>query len=825
MKGHSALSLVLAWGLLSALALLVTVGAGAVAVTYAGTTAAATPSPLLIDAVYYDGYALGDDDEALRVINVSTAAVDATGWALAKGSATTRATFPPGSLLAPGQAVWCAREAVAFEGQFGFKPDFETDDTDPAVPEMDGSWPAYANDGSECLLKDASGATADVLVYEEGDAGTPGWLGPAVWPWSPSNYFGAEGQILYRKRDQDTGQPWPDSDGAADWVQDAADPWHGRRVRYPGWDLDSFFWTARVTETAALTVAVGPDHLLPVVVDQLDGAQQSIVIEGYTFESQPLADLLLQKLAEGVEVTLLLEGGPAGGMAPAQRWIAGQIHQAGGQVWFMHGGAAHTRYRYQHAKFLLVDGRLALVGTENLNPTGMPADDKGDGTAGRRGVYLITDAPGVVQRLQAIVAADLDPGHHLDLAGCDDVPELCSGTPPPAAPNWTTYTVAFSHPLKVRGEMAFEVVHSPENSLRTADGLLGLVGRAGAGDTVLVEQFYEHLYWGAADGTPLADPNLRLEAYLDAARRGAQVRILLNEYVFGEYENENLDTVAYLRTRAAAEGLDLEVRLANPTALGLHNKMVLVHAGGRGYVHVGSINGSEVSSKVNREVALQVQSDEAYDYLHTVFDHDWAGTRLAVHLPLVLRGYTAPQPADHLLVSEVLYAGANDSEWVEILNPTSTPLDLSAWHVGDAEGPDVFEGMYQFPAGTVLGPGQVLVVAASAEVFRQEYGALPDFEFYATDATVPTLQPAPLWGTGEWHLRNDGDQVLLLDGAYRVVDVLVYGDAVYPGVVPHPGVAFYTHSLERYPPLFDTDDCSLDFRDWPFPNPGSLPGQ
>ena len=47
--------------------------------------------------------------------------------------------------------------------------------------------------------------------------------------------------------------------------------------------------------------------------------------------------------------------------------------------------------------------------------------------------------------------------------------------------------------------------------------------------------------------------------------------------------------------------------------------------------------------------------------------------------------------------------------------------------------------------------------------------------------------------------------------------------AVYSGVVPHPGVTFPSHSLERYPPFLDTDDCSVDFRDWPFPSPGALP--
>ena len=38
---------------------------------------------------------------------------------------------------------------------------------------------------------------------------------------------------------------------------------------------------------------------------------------------------------------------------------------------------------------------------------------------------------------------------------------------------------------------------------------------------------------------------------------------------------------------------------------------------------VGSLNGGEVSAKLNREMALKVASDEAYSYLADVFWHDW----------------------------------------------------------------------------------------------------------------------------------------------------------------------------------------------------------
>jgi hypothetical protein len=172
----------------------------------------------------------------------------------------------------------------------------------------------------------------------------------------------------------------------------------------------------------------------------------------------------------------------------------------------------------------------------------------------------------------------------------------------------------------------------------------------------------------------------------------------------------------------------------------------------------------------------------------------------------------------------VYYAVSKEHEWVEIVNPTYSEISLSLYKIGDAQTPQVFEGMYQFPPETVLQPHQTLVVASSAVAFRADNpGRDPDFEFYRTDPAVPSLKLHPSWGTGEWHLRNDGDEILLLDANDRRVDIVVYGDATFPGIVPHPGVSLYTHSLERYPYAYDTDDCAVDFRDWPFPNPGELP--
>ena len=116
-----------------------------------------------------------------------------------------------------------------------------------------------------------------------------------------------------------------------------------------------------------------------------------------------------------------------------------------------------------------------------------------------------------------------------------------------------------------------------------------------------------------------------------------------------------------------------------------------------------------------------------------------------------------------------------------------------------------------------------MVLAATATGFWEEFPAIiPDWEIVDTDPAVPNLMDYAGWGEGDWGLGNDGDEVLLLDGDDMPVDVIVFGNGDYPGVVAHPGVGF-GHSLERSPAWLDTDDCGADLRDWPYPSPGRLP--
>lgn len=786
---------------------------------FAAATAGQPEQPLsgafgvLIDAVFYDGYAPYDADEAVRLVNLTPLPVDLTGWRLGDGSS--ESELPLGAHVPAGGTAWIARDSAAFSRQFGFVPDIVT-----------ASWPGFANHGDEVVLMLPDEQVADGLVYGDGDIAQSWWWGAAVQPYTAGGLFAAQGQILYRRSAPHTGQRVPDSDSHADWAQTPGDVLEGRKVQYPGWEVDRFFVPLQVTETAVITLGVAPDNAVAVWLDAIAQAEAYIRIESFTFEHATLAWALAAAARRGVDVAVLLEGDPTGGLDDQERWACLQLELAGGACWFMirdDAAYVHDRYRYLHAKFMVVDGTVLVLSSENLSPYSLPADDKRDGTWGRRGIVLATNAPQVVSQAGAIFADDLAPAEHVDLqrwqAGDPEYGAPPAGYRPITMTGGVTYSVHYAAPAVFEETFALELVQAPESSLHEGTGILSILQRAGAGDEILVEQLSEPVHWGGRDGTPVSDPNPRLEAILAAARRGARVRLLLDSYFD---DGGNAETCAYVNALALGERLDLACALANPTGLGLHNKMVLVRAGGQAWVHVGSLNGSELAHKGNRELALQVQSDALYTYLAGLFVVDWPHR---LYLPLVPVQTSGPPP--HALISEVVYdpTGSDAAEFIELVNPLPTPFDLSNWRLGDAVLPGDFEDVRIFPAGTVMAPQSTLVVAFSAADFAAAYGRLPDFEIYGSEPLAPDLADDPAWGdpAALLQLGNTGDEVLLRDPAGVVVDVIAYGSGSHPQVIGCPLLSASGHSLERYPYWRDSDNCPADFRDWPLPGPGLLP--
>jgi cardiolipin synthase len=801
----------------------------------------ATVSAIRLYAVH--PWALYSSDEALALINTGNVTQLLGGWGVSDGDPEPDLSLPEIN-LAPGGILWIADDAAAFRAAFGFWPDVALHGagTEACPHKATGTWPGFANQGDEVILYADGEGVVDVLVYGGGTAPAEGWRGAPV-PY-PMSGFGNAGQLLYRKLDETTGAPWPDTDSSVDWAADRScgqllygpvceGDLFGKRVVYPGWDWGLVTDTLEVRASSLLTVGIAPDNAYTVVANLLSDADDEILIEAYSLESVWLTQILTQRIAAGVAVTVLLEGGA---ISEQGLWNGDQIARAGGEVYYMHndpGAGVYGRYRNQHAKYAIVDHKWLAVSTENFGNRGMPVDDKTNGTAGSRGVVLVSDEPAAVAYMVALFGRDCDREHHADVVSYGGLPRYT--VPITYTPVYSTggggytYMAPFSPTVPAFTVGQLELLHAPETSLRYDDGLIGLLLRAGPGDEVCVEQMYERLHWGPATSEPAIDPNPRLEAYIEAARRGAAVRVLLDNGL--DRERLNYETAFYLLQASDAEGLDLEVRLGNPTLWGLHNKMVLVRVASTKaeYAHVGSINGSEVSSKVNRELALQVRSPAVYDYLKQVWDYDWAHSRAPheQYLPLVKERYVAE--ARHVVISEFLFkeAGSGEElgEWIELYNPTDTQIEIGGWSLGDAVHANDYERSYAFPGGTLLGPRGTLVVARQAVAYQSVgYATRPvaDLEWSNSNGVPDMIRTA--WGDGECALGNAGDEILLRDASGRIVDAVVYGEGWLDGVASFANVdsVYNGNSLERWPANRDSDDCSHDFRVRYAPDPGGV---
>jgi phosphatidylserine/phosphatidylglycerophosphate/cardiolipin synthase-like enzyme len=425
----------------------------------------------------------------------------------------------------------------------------------------------------------------------------------------------------------------------------------GRRVRYPGWDLESRWRPEVWTEPAQIELAIAPDALHAFLRRHLDGAQRTLDLVAYTFDNPDLAEAVAARAAAGVRVRVLLDGSPAGGFDLTSRWCAATMAAAGASVqWLDEAGTVSARYRGAHAKLYLVDEAVAIVATENPGLGAAPDDDFSDGTVGRRGAAVAVRGAATVAWVRGVIESDLDP-RHADVRPYQSRDPV-RGAPapdfsPPRHAGGVGYRPIALVPWTGTGTFTFEGVTAPENALQPGTSLFGLLARAGAGDRVFVAQLYERLRWGTgADGGPWINP--RLEAYVAAARRGATVRILLDRH-FDEAGDANSNHAAarWLNRLAAMEGLNLSARLGDPTAAGIHAKIVLVEQSGvnpAAWIHVGSLNGSETSNKANREVALQIEGLGPHEYLRAVLESDWAASALRrVHLPtLASRAWLRP---------------------------------------------------------------------------------------------------------------------------------------------------------------------------------------
>jgi phosphatidylserine/phosphatidylglycerophosphate/cardiolipin synthase-like enzyme len=333
-------------------------------------------------------------------------------------------------------------------------------------------------------------------------------------------------------------------------------------------------------------------------------ADDRILLAGYTLTSERIAATLANASRRGVDVRVLVDAAPVGGLTRREAATLDRLAAANVSVRVL--GGDHARYDFHHAKYAVVDDR-GLVTTENWKPAGT-------GGHSSRGWGVVVGQREIVAGLAETFRADAGWRDALDWR---QFRRGQSFDPAETAPANATFASRFE-PRYVPAERV-ELLVAPDNAERRLVDLLD-----DADESIRIEQ--------------VSVGNRRqpfLRATLRAARRGVDVRLLLSSAWYVEEENRRL--VTWLNDRAAREGLPLEARLADP-----NNRFEKIHA--KGVVIdgeravLGSLNWNNNSARDNREVALVLHGEEVGSYYAAVFDADWRGgvRRLPVGLAVAV---------------------------------------------------------------------------------------------------------------------------------------------------------------------------------------------
>ena len=458
--------------------------------------------------------------------------------------------FPAGTRIDGTLTV--ARSAPAFEKTHGRLPDFEWQNYSPQVPDVVS--------GTTLRL---SNSRDELRVYENSRL-----VQTITWP---GDIVPREGQVHFLENG--VWDPRPLMIGQSRLAQQTFD-------------------------NVTITAFVSPDSSLAVFSRVVASAQHQVLVNVYELSSAPITDSLIDAEKRGVDVEVLLEGGPVGGISPEEKAAIWRLNQSGIPVYEMAApDGGHAPYRYDHAKYVVIDDRAVFVTSENFGHSGFPAT----GEVGNRGWGVYLEDHNLAAYFKDIFRTDTGGPAIVPVYGCEGPAEV--------------YTVV-SYPALFAPETFAGARVTPVIAPDTSSAITGLL--ESAQESIEIEQAY-------ITNESKTGLNPYLATAINASRRGVHVRVLLDSYWFNtEDEADNDELVALINRIAATEHLPLEARCADLEASGfekIHNKGVVVDDRA---VLVSSINWNTNSPNFNREAGVIVEHPDVARYFRTVFDADWS---------------------------------------------------------------------------------------------------------------------------------------------------------------------------------------------------------
>ncbi len=383
---------------------------------------------------------------------------------------------------------------------------------------------------------------------------------------------------------------------------------------------------------------LGPDNNQEILISTINSAKKQLLINIYQFDNPIISRAIIDQIKNGVTVKLLIEGEPLGQISPGGRKTIHDIRIAMNNVYnyenriflMTSNGTGDRRFRFNHAKYIVVDYDGVFISSENFSMTGhtIPGD------VGNRGWVGFINNPDLSTELADIFFYDSDTSYG-DVIEIRRNGKVFGETKPDSG---------IERPSRIRTIPAIPSgsgVVTEVKLLKSPDELENLLNVIRLSTNHLeIEQMSLPSIWREPAPSENQMQNPILTELLNAARRGVKIRVLLNDdrvftekanghtsgkpnFVDSDSKKPNEITAEVIENAALCENLPIEARIVDTKAVEItyiHNKGIIVDGL---YTLVSSINGTRNSVMNNREIAMLLESPDASSYYGNAFEFDW----------------------------------------------------------------------------------------------------------------------------------------------------------------------------------------------------------
>ncbi|MFQ5888346.1 MAG: phospholipase D-like domain-containing protein [Candidatus Hydrothermarchaeales archaeon] len=233
---------------------------------------------------------------------------------------------------------------------------------------------------------------------------------------------------------------------------------------------------------------VSPDSSYASLKEFIDGAENSLYISVYEFDGPRIADLIITAMEKGVDVEIIIESSPVGGISKIEKGVIKKLQENGAHVYF----DADEEIDFLHAKYSIADKDTVLITSENFGDTGFSMDN----SYGNRGWGVVIEDPELAMYFVDIFFEDLADSKKARVTG-----RTYGGYP--------SFKGAYKPKFESRAYSGFftiDTVVAPGNAVDMVLDLLESAERS-----VYIEQAYVYTYWGKRyEGSIETSPNLFL---------------------------------------------------------------------------------------------------------------------------------------------------------------------------------------------------------------------------------------------------------------------------------------------------------------------------